>query len=130
MSDQGVRPRKLSHYAGIAVVAAIIWHNPGGSAELAITALDKVGSAVAFGMNSVGMDGESDYFVEKQPADSGTPGREVGPPVTIDVEPGPTVENGFETLGPLNGTADKAVVGIVNLHEVVEAVLAEGGASS
>ena len=119
--NQGVKPNKLWHWAAIAVVIATVIHNPGGSAEFAITALDQAGSAIGWGLTRGGFDGESDYFVDPDTAQpSNTPA-----PVVPDQEPLPQ-ESELSAAGgiDLRGTADQLVVEIIGLHELVEEALA------
>ncbi|MCP4968704.1 MAG: hypothetical protein GY926_26180, partial [bacterium] len=66
-----MRPSKLWHWAAIALTVATVIHNPGGSAEFAITTLDKTGSAIGWALTRGGFDGESDYFTEPDPSDGG-----------------------------------------------------------
>ncbi len=110
MMQQGVRPHKLWHWIAIAVLTATVIHNPAGSAEFAITALDKTGSAIGWSLSRGGFEGESDYFTDpgtEPPAELETDGVELG---------------GADKLSP----ADRAVVEIIDLHKVVEAALGEG----
>ena len=112
----GVKPHRLWHWAAIAVVIATIYHNPGGSAELAITAIDRAGSGVGWALTRGGFDGESDYFVDPvidtpasvTPSDQQTPAP--APPESGQID--------------LRGTADQLVVEVINLHELVEETLA------
>ena len=110
MMHHGVRPHRLWHWIAIAVITATVIHNPGGSAEFAITALDKTGSAIGWGLSRGGFDGESDYFTE--PDDQ--------PPVDD------STDNSELSNGKQMSPADRAVVEIIELHEVVEAALHGG----
>ncbi len=108
--NQGVRPNKLWHWAAIALIAATVIHNPAGSAEFAITTLDKTGSAIGWALTRGGFDGESDYFTEPQP----------------NPEPSAEGEGQDASSGngiKLEGTADRLVVEVIQLHELVEATL-------
>ena len=113
MNRDGVRPNRLWHWFALAVLVATVWHEPGGSAEFAVTVLDKAGSAIGIGLRSAGFEGDSDYFVEQPETTDADPA--VGEEDTVETEHGA----GFD----LEGTADQAVVEIVELHELVEAVL-------
>ena len=62
--NRGLRPHKLWHWAAIAVVVATVYHNPGGSAEFAITTVDQVGTGLGWALERSGFDGESDYFTD------------------------------------------------------------------
>ena len=119
--NQGVKPNKLWHWAAIAVVIATVIHNPGGSAEFAITALDQAGSAIGWGLARGGFDGESEYFVDPdiaQPSDTPVP-------VVPDQEPVPQESESLAAGGiDLRGAADQLVVEIIGLHELVEEALA------
>ncbi|MCP4960186.1 MAG: hypothetical protein GY925_13075, partial [Actinomycetia bacterium] len=106
----GVRPNKLWHWAAIALTAATVIHNPGGSAEFAITTLDKTGSAIGWALTRGGFDGESDYFTEPETQPTPEPSDGAGDDSAAD---------GIE----LEGTADRVVVEIIQLHELVEATL-------
>lgn len=114
MNPQGVRPHRLWHWAAIGVLVATTIHNPGGTAEFAITALDNAGSALGWALDRGGFDGESDYFIDTTPTTTPPPGT------------GPAPESDTNEFG-LEGTADQIVVEIVELHELVEATLADGG---
>ena len=115
MNRDGVRPNRLWHWFALAVIAATVWHEPGGSAEFAVTVLDKAGSAIGVGLRSAGFEGDSDYFVE-QPEKTETD-QSASEEDTAETEQGAAFD--------LEGTADQAVVEIVELHELVEAVLAD-----
>ena len=114
MNRDGVRPNRLWHWFAIAVVVATVWHEPGGSAEFAVTVLDKAGSAIGIGLRSAGFEGDSDYFVEQPEATDASPSASEGD--LLGSEQGAGID--------LEGTADQAVVEI-ELHELVEAVLAD-----
>jgi hypothetical protein len=113
--NQGVRPHKLWHWIAIAVITATVIHNPGGSAEFTITALDKAGSAIGWTLDRGGFDGESDYFTDPNPAEDPPP------------EPQPEADGVELSSTARLSLADWAVVEIVELHEIVEAVFAEEG---
>lgn len=148
--NHGVKPNKLWHWAAIAVIIATVIHNPGGAAEFSITALDKTGSAIAWGLTRGGFEGESDYFVdpelqqESKTAPTTGPEPEPGPeldplqtpperePESAPLESPPTTTASTEESryhGPtealLRARADQAVVEVIRLHELVETVLAE-----
>ncbi|MCP4967274.1 MAG: hypothetical protein GY926_18835 [bacterium] len=116
MMSQGVRPNKLWHWAAIALTVATVIHNPGGSAEFAITTLDKTGSAIGWALTRGGFDGESDYFTEP----------ETQPHHDVDPSDGAGDASGGGGI-ELEGTADRVVVEIVELHELVEATLTPTG---
>lgn len=60
--SEGVRPRKLWHWGVVAVIAATVWANPGGTVEVIVVTLDAVGSTVGGAMERGGLDGETAYF--------------------------------------------------------------------
>ncbi len=118
--NQGVRPNKLWHWAAIVTIATTAVHNPGGTAEFAITALDKAGTGIGWALDRGGFDGESDYFTDPNAPEPDSPDvTDPGQPDGQDDEAA-----GSSGVG-LEGTADRVVVEIVELHELIEATLAQ-----